>query len=132
MVQPSAVSVTSFARKQMASFSLWHILINVACALLCVITHMLFGVKVAAYLAGLLKISFCEAAWRILLRVSWVVGFQEMGKKQVVFGETTVSLCRVHAVGKLANSPCCCRSSCFCSCRCGFPAPPPPLILIPP
>lgn len=71
MAQPSAVSVTRFARKQMASFSLcWHVLIAMARALLCVIIHV--RVTVAACLAGLLKISFCGVShtWRIFLRIS--------------------------------------------------------------
>lgn len=52
MAQPSAVSVTSSTRKQMASFFLsWHVLINTACAIFHVIIHVLFGVMVAVYLA---------------------------------------------------------------------------------
>lgn len=52
MAQPSAVSVTSISRKQIASFSLsWPVLINTACAIFHVIIHIPFGVMLAVYLA---------------------------------------------------------------------------------
>lgn len=104
MTQPSAVSVTSFTRKQMASFSLcWHVLINVARGLLQMIIHILFGVTVAVCLAGLLKISFCKTTWRIFLRVSphpcwYFMGsrFSERGEKTAcVWGNYCLTLHKV-------------------------------------
>jgi len=69
VVQPSAASVTGFARKLLAAFSLcWHVLIHMAGVLLLVAIHILFGVAVAECLPGILKIPLCEATWRIVLK----------------------------------------------------------------
>lgn len=138
MAQPSAVSVTSLTRKQMASFSLsWHVLMNTACTIFHVVIHIL-GVTVAVYLApkNFILLRYLENILAFPCCLASILWFSESGERQqVMCGEMAVSpclkCCEVQTVSKLAV-PCAAASTvAFSVANVDFPSPN-PMIQMPP